>query len=773
MNKVFKTLEFDKIKEQILKYNQNELSKKRVLKLKPFYYFEQVNEELKKTEEGYQLKNNGNFPSLAQVIDLENYLNILEKNGVLNLKEIYDFYQQLLIIHDLKKFRKEQNLDLFYFNNLVDQLYYINEIVDKIKNSIDINYRLFDNASIKLKNIRQEITSLESDIKNRLNSYLKNHSEYLAECLIVSRGNHLVLPVKATYKNSIKGIVVDVSDSGQTYYIEPYSVVELSVKIENLKYEEIIEENRIIKALCLIINKYNCQLKSNNELIEEISFMYLKGDYGINENLEIAKLSKFSEIKLIKAIHPLIDKDKVIANDFLLGNNQKNILIISGPNAGGKTVALKTVALLVLLNQCGLPISASEAILGVFKNIFVDIGDDQSIENSLSGFSSHIYNLKGIIDNLDDKTFVALDELGSKTDPLEGEALAKAIIDYIGEKKSLAMISTHYLGIKDFAKESDNIVLSSMSFDKNTLTPTYHLLLNVVGRSYALEISSRMGLNKKIINKAYEYKKINNYDFEKLTDELSEKLLIEKNKINLLEEKEKKLNEKEQLLMKKQVELEEKKKSLLEEVEYEKEALIENAEAEIKQIVDEFKNKSVIKLHEKNETLQKIKKLKKIDSVLDNIHEVDENISENDDVMIKSLNKIGKVLKIKGNNLKVLVSDKEINLKLNDVKKVSINKNQEKVKSTKGVKVINFEKNVATSINVVGKHVDEALEEISRYLDDALLVHYKSVSIIHGTGTGTLKKAIWEYLKRQKYVDSFRSGVYGEGGIGVTVVNLK
>lgn len=765
------TLEFAKIKEQILKYNINALSRKKIENLQPFFYYEQVQEELEKTKEGYLLKNSGSFPSLTQIIDLDNPLGILKKGGLLSLTEIYDFYTQQIMIYDLKQFLKENKLETPHIHRLLTQLTYCSEIVEKIKKCIDINFHLYDTASEKLKKIRSDIKSSEGEVKIILNRFLKQNSEYLAENLIVSRGNHLVVPVKATYKNHIQGILLDVSETKQTYYIEPYCVVEKNIEIENLHYEEIVEENRIIKALCQLLSHYQESLRQNNSLLAEISFIYLKGSYGVAENLEIAHLVQKQEIYLKRAKHPLIAAEKVIANDYILGNKAPKMIVISGPNAGGKTVALKTVALLLLMNQCGLPLPCSEATLGVFSSIFVDIGDDQSIENSLSGFSSHIYHLKKIIEKITPQSFVALDELGSKTDPVEGEALAKAVIDFIVKKESLAMISTHYVGIKDYAKNENHILLASMSFDTTTFTPTYHLLTNVVGRSYALEIAARMGLPVQIIDQARIYKKENAQNMEKVIDELTEKLLLEKEKLKSIEDLERKLLEKEEKLRKKEEELEKRKFVLHDEIELEKEEFLLEAEEKLENLFQELKQKGELKLHHKTDAKQKIEGMfKKEEKTKEKI--VDEELAIHDDVYIIPMQKEAKLVSIKGDNCIVLVNNKQIQIKKSNLKKMKKEKEKKK-KPTKSVYVNTISKSVPSSLNVVGLHVDEALLKLEQYLDDALLLHYKTVTIIHGTGTGTLKKAVEEYLKNKKFVESYRKGVYGEGGIGVTVVNLK
>ena len=770
MKKIEQILEFDKIKNQILKYNINSLSRKRVENLKPSFIKEIVLEELQKTKEGFELKTLGTLPNLSQLSDISDSVSILSKNGLLSFKQIYEFLNHFEIIYELKSFLKNKKVEHIYFDNYVRNLFYATEVVEKIKHCISPDLNLYDHASSELKTIRKNIKKCEESIKDKLNAFIKNNSDMLTDAFIASRNNHLVLPVKASYKNSIKGVVVDVSDTAQTYFVEPYSVVEVNIQLESLRYEEQIEERRILKAICLIIAKYLEQLQTNNYLLEEISFMYLKGSYGILKNYEIANIND-SYIELIKAKHPLIDENKVISNDYILGKDNKNILVISGPNAGGKTVSLKTVALLVYMNQCGLPLPVHEASLKVFTKMFVDIGDDQSIEESLSGFTSHIANISKIIDLVDDKSLVILDELGSKTDPKEGEALAKAILDYIDDKKAIALVTTHYVGIKDFAKESSTITLASMSFNEENMEPTYKLLLNMVGRSYAFEISRRLGLSNEILKKAKSYKDDATTSLEQLIDSLNEKLKQEEIKVNELQAKQQEVERLKEELVQQQEQLTKQQEKILADFTRQQEELLEKTQIEVEALLSdlESKNKEDFKLHHKTNALQKLRQLQREEQNIPYTN--NQQLSIDDDVYIESIHNYGKIKEVKNQYVIVVTNNTSLKLKKDDVKKVKLEtKKTEKVRVNK---LSNSTKNVSTSLNVVGYHVDEALESVDRYLDDALVVNYKTVTIIHGVGTGVLKKTIHQHLKSKKYIEEFRSGVYGEGGLGVTIITLK
>ena len=763
-------LEFDKIKEQILKYNINALSRKKLMELKPFFVLERVQEELNKTQEGYQLKTLGLMPNLASLIDVEPYINQLQIGSVLQISEIYDFFIHLQIIKELKEFKKSLDVNIYPFTcQSIQKLFYFSSIADQIQYCIAPNLTLYDHASSMLKSIKKKIQKCEEEIKNALNNLLKKYANDVTDYFVASKNNRLVLPIKATSKNKVKGMVIDISETGQTYYIEPQEVIELNLQLEALRYEQLAEEKRIIKALCQMIVKEKEGFLQNNEILKEISFLLLKGTYGVEKQYEIATLND-SYLSLIQAKHPLIDSTKVISNDYVLGKNGHRILVISGPNAGGKTVSIKTVALLVYMNQCGLPLPVKEASLKVFSHIFADIGDEQSIEESLSGFSSHMANVSYILKHADANSLVIFDELGSKTDPKEGEALAKAILDDLDDKKMMALVTTHYVGVKDFAKTSSSILLSSMSFDEKTMTPTYKLILHVVGRSYALEISKRLGIPSSIIKKAQEYKDKDTSTLEQLIDSMNQQLKLEAQKLKEIENQENEVKEIKLQLQQEKQQLQNQQQKILEQFEKKQEELFEDTKQQIEQLIAQLQNtnKENFKLHQKNAILKQFQQLQQEEKTT--IVE-DQTLKIGDNVYVESLHNYGKIQEIKNHYAMVAIQNTSVKVSLKELKKVDLK--QENKKSRPQVSKKEILQNVPTSINVVGYHVEDALRTIHSYLDQALLVNYPSVTIIHGIGTGTLKKAIQEDLKQLSFVKSYRSGVYGEGGMGVTIVNLK
>ena len=777
MKKLFDILEFDKIKELILKHNINQLSRKKVNELKPLFFEEIVQESIDQTKEAYKLVTLGTFPSLGQLSDVTSYLDKVHKNGVLTLEEIYEFVTSLEVVNSCKQFILNNKLnpeEFIYTYKYINALNPINTLLEQIKYCVSPNFVLYDHASAKLKQIRNSIKKCESEIKEKLNSFLKKNSSLLSDNYIATRGNHYVLPVKAANKSQVKGIVIDVSATANTVFIEPYAVTENNIMLEQLHYEEELEIQRIIKALCVMIDKYYEQLLLNNDCLAELSFMILKGTYGLANDYEVATINENNEIRLVGAFHPLIERNKVIANDFYLGGQNNRIIVISGPNAGGKTVALKTIALLVLMNQCGLPLPVKEASLAIFRNIFVDIGDEQSIEQSLSGFSSHMKNVSSILSKIDSHSLVIMDELGSKTDPLEGEALAKAIIEYIESKKSIAMVTTHYLGIKDYAKENSQITLASMGFNEETLMPTYKLQLNLVGRSYALEISSRLGLNESIIKRAKEFKSNRSNDLDAIIDELTLKLKKENEYVESLKEKEEALKQKLIEVEKEKEKLKKDYEKALDDVNDKKQEMLEEAYLEIQTIVDEFKKANQqegYKHHLKNKAIEKLDSMSSKEELEKRSNK---EIHIGDTVKIVSLNKIAEVKDIKGNKCVVVSSNNTMRIDISELEKVEpVKMSSIAKKKVKVAAIESMSKNIPMSLNLIGMRVEEALIALKNYIDAALLVRYEQVNIIHGFGTGALRKAVHEFLKSSKYVVEYRLGGFNEGGAGATIVVLK
>ena len=500
-----KSLEFSLIRESLSNHACLKLNKDKIKELTIITDKNTLNEELNKTDEASRILQRHGRIIIEELNNIYDSVNKVLKGASLSVDELYDIKSCLRIVKENIGFASSiDKTEFINFFNFINNFKVCNELHNALIRAIADNKQIKDDASSKLKKIRNEIKGLEGEIKEKLLKIINTYGAILNDTNILYKNGKQVLAVKSSEKYKLGGIVVDESNSGFTSYVEPEAVYKITSKINILKNEESEEIQRILRELSGLVYKYSKELNDNFTSLLELDFMFAKGSYGNSINGKVAILSD-DTLKLIGAKHPLIDNDKVISNDFYLSEETKKILIISGPNTGGKSVALKTVGILSYMNQCGLMIPVEkEAILPVFDNIYVDIGDNQSIISSLSTFSSHISNIAYILNSISDKSLVLLDEVGAGTDPKEGEALAMSIIDYCHSVDCFLLSSTHYENLKTFALNKEYVEVSSMEFDKVNLKPTYRLLKNQIGKSYALEISKRYGINKDIINKAYD-----------------------------------------------------------------------------------------------------------------------------------------------------------------------------------------------------------------------------------------------------------------------------
>lgn len=760
-----KLLEFNVIKDMLAKYATLKLNKIRIENLKLITSKDKLQTELNKTDEASRILLRHGRIIIEELNDLYFSVNKANKGATLNIEELYDIKNSFKIIKENINFSKNIDQNEFKeFFNLINNLNVCNELNITLTKTIMDSHTINDNASPKLKKIRNEIKSLDSQIKDKLLKLINAYSNILTDTNIIFKNGKQVLAVQSAHKYKLGGIIVDESNSGYTSYVEPEEIYKITSKINMLKNEENEEVLRILMELSKLVAKYSNEIIVNFDSLLELDFMFAKGEYGNNIGAKVAKLSD-NTLKLIKAKHPLIDKDKVVSNDFYLSDDTKKVLIISGPNTGGKSVALKTVGILSYMNQCGLALSVDgEAILPVFDNIYVDIGDNQSIISSLSTFSSHISNIAYILNYITAESLVLLDEVGAGTDPKEGEALAMAIVDYCHSKDCFLLSSTHYDNLKTFALNKDYIEVSSMEFDKVNLKPTYRLLKGQIGKSYALEISSRYGINKEIIDKSYMYKEEYSSSTEKMLKKLEIKLEEQQEIIDKYEEQSNELNRLIEENKLKEKELKNKIEEIKEKAKDEINELIKVSKNEINDILKSIRKNDNLKMHEA------IIANKKLDGFIiqeENEDIINDNFNVGDTVKIISLNKVGKIASVNKNKYGVNTGNLTINVDGSDLEKT-------KVKTTSKVTINSKVRTTKMSmeLNLIGKRVEEALNELSAYLDRARLMNLPSVRIIHGYGTGRLQKAIHEYLKKENNIE-YHFGGQNDGGMGSTIVEFK
>lgn len=784
MNAILNKLEYNEIIKNLGGYCKTYLGKNLCEQLVPNFSYEQVDVLLNETKQADTLLHQKGIPPFYETEELEKYIKVLESNQTLSIKGLLNFAVLLKMCRELKEYFYDDSSVTFeylekYFSFLYSNPSIEKNIFDKI---IDEN-TVADNASSKLASLRRNRKNFEQEVKDKLNGFIHSstYAKYIMEPIVTIRNNRYVIPVKEEYRSYIKGFIHDTSSSGSTLYIEPTSIFELNNKINHIKIEEDIEIERILQILSSSLYEYVDQLKNNLALIASIDLIFAKANFGIDSFGIIPVLNNNKYIDLYKAKHPLIDKDKVVPIDISLGKDYVSLLI-TGPNTGGKTVALKTVGLLLLMAYSGIPIPCSESSsISVFSHIFADIGDEQSIQESLSTFSAHIKNIVEITNITDANSLVLLDELGSGTDPLEGAALAISILSYLKDIGSIVCCTTHYQELKEYALITDGFENASFEFDIENLRPTYKLLVGIPGKSNAFAISKRLGLNEQILNVANSHLKDDKIPIEELLKSIYDnKLEIEKQK----EETEKNLRQIELLrksLEQKQDDVLEKRAQLLEDAKLEARDILLSAKEEATEIIHELNSSSDIK--QANNLRNKLNdKLKAINS----IHYTEQNnsfeaLAESDvkdglNVYIASLGSNGYIVgnKInKSNEVQVQVGNMKMNIKLSDLRKSLTNsvkvKESGKVTTNKESKA----KTVSPEINVIGQNVDEAIYVIDKYLDNCASANISPVRIVHGKGTGKLREGIHSFLKKNPHVKSFRIGTFGEGEMGVTVVEIK
>ena len=679
--------------------------------------------------------------------------------------------------------RKEEEESYKILEDLAIGLVSIKGLENSISNAIIGEDEISDKASSTLYGIRKSLKEKNSSVREKVNAIVRSNSQYLQDNLYTMRGDRYVIPVKAEYKSQVPGLVHDQSSTGATLFIEPMSIVNLNNEIKELMLKEREEINRILEALSKAVYENITEISNNFNILGEFDFIFAKAKYGSFINGTMPNVNDKGIIDIIQGRHPLIDREKVVSSDIYLGRDFTS-LIVTGPNTGGKTVTLKTAGLIELMGLSGLLIPAMEnSTISFFKEIFADIGDEQSIEQSLSTFSSHMKNIVEIMAVANDESFVLFDELGAGTDPTEGAALAISILENLRKRGTKLLATTHYSELKGYALKTTNVENASVEFDVETLRPTYRLLIGVPGKSNAFEISKRLGLPDYVIKDAKESIDSESIKFEDLIQSLQDK--------RIRAEKDAREN---QILRREAKALRDKYKEKLDRIEVVRENAYSEARREAKEILRNAKEESdaILKNMREMERLgissdarrrleeERSKLRDKINNtesslqkkVDDNKGEAIDNITLGMEAMLPSLNQ--KVIILSKPDAKGMVQVQagimKINVKAEELRKIKQTKEEKKIKKREAklnVKV------VPTSIDLRGMDSEEACYAADKYLDDAYVGGLGEVTLVHGKGTGVLRKAINEMLRKHPHVKSHRLGEYGEGGTGVTVVILK
>lgn len=770
MQDIYETFEFERIKEYVSDFTRTEVAKRIVSSLTMYSDINEVKEKLEDLKEVMSIIIRfGVFP-ITSSADALKLMDIAKKTGILSPHDLYMIANDVETMNSLTEYIKKVDVSSYpRVKTKVSSFFDLSSLYNLIRSKITSSLTVADTASDKLHTIRKDLKRLFRELETKAASLAYTYSSYLSDENPTIRDGHFVLPVKTSQKSKVLGAVYDVSDTGNTTFIEPLEIISLNNEITALKVEENEEVRRILKELTSIVLLQEDEVLNNNAIIGELDFIQAKALYANKNHAEVADISlKPQVIDLKDARHPLLDENKVISNSYHF-DEEKRIVIISGPNAGGKTVSLKTVGLLVLMNQAGLALPVHKATLSYFNHIYIDIGDNQSLSDNLSTFSAHMSQIGEILKLAKGKDLILLDELGTGTDPKEGEALALATIKRLLTAHSFAFISSHFSSLKEYALTHPNIENSSMIFDEEKLVPTYHFKMGIPGKSYGIDVASRYGISPDVINEAKTY--IENNDSYK-TDKMMETLQHKVEEATKLEEKLRKENaqleaEAKRLEVDKK-NLEEKRKKLLESVETEKARIINETKDKVDEILKMLSSSNGdIKLHDVIEMKHKIEALEEEEE-----QEIfDEKIAINDSIEVPSLSLEGIVKKIKGNKATVFTtSGMTLEIEINRLHKVTRNLSRGMSKTTNHIEL--DLRSVPLELNLIGMRADEAKERLIKYLDDCRIKHMARVRIIHGFGSGALRRMVHEYLSAQKDL-SFSLAEGHEGGGGATVIKFN
>ncbi len=793
MNKYYKKLELDKILELLAEQTYSDTCREKALKIKPSFDEQEIRQELQKTNDAFNLSAKFGTPRFRKIKDISMSLRRCKSGSALSFRELLDVADILretaMLCDWFSQCEGMENSLSEYFR----ELYPIKQLEQRISESIISEEEMSDAASPELASIRKRIVRQGMNIREQLDKLIKSRStqKFLQEAIVTVRDGRYVVPVRSEYKNEVAGLVHDTSATGQTFFIEPMSVVEANNEIRVLKSREQAEIERIIRELSEQVAGSADSIANNFRVAEILELYFAKANLGAKMRGVAAKIVSEPRVLLHQARHPLIDQNSVVPISVEIGGANQ-CLIITGPNTGGKTVSIKTVGLLTLMTMCGLMIPAGDGSeIGVFGGIYVDIGDEQSIEQSLSTFSSHMVNVVKILSLADERSLVLIDELGSGTDPVEGAALAVSILTTLKEQGARVAATTHYQEVKMFALQTDGVENASCEFDVNTLKPTYRLIVGVPGKSNAFAISQRLGMPDYVIDRARELVSTENQRFEQVVDALekSRQELEALKESVAISERNAKLTESE--LKQKLSELEQQKEKELETARQRALSIVEETRFRSNQLLNELEELKKVK--DKEALRQGLNTAKSranstLNKMQDEANPIMERRAENyvlprplkagDTVMLADTKKEGVLMTVPNMSgtcyvqvgmMKVKTSQKNLRL-------IENKKKQQPQKTGGSVKkqvTSNMNRRGGMELDIRGMMTDEGVMEVERFIDGAQLSGISQVVIIHGKGTGALRAAVQQSLKTNPAVKSYRQGAYGEGEAGVTVVELK
>lgn len=789
MSKLFEKskhiLEFDKIIEQLKSFAVSEMAKELIDETDISLDIDKIRRRQLETSEAVNLIVKKGEPPLFGLYEMNDYMKRVKIGGALSpgaLLRVSDF---LRVSRYLKNYIKndETNIDFPIISAQIENLSVYRNIEDKINMAIISENEISDNASSKLSSIRKQIQKKKESVRDKLNQIVTSDKDMLQDSIVTIREGRYVVPVKQENKSKVKGLVHDVSSSGQTFYIEPMAVVNLNNDLRELAAEEREEIERILHELSDMVADVSYEILANEGILKQCDFIFAKGKMSMHQNAYSPKLNKKGYTDLKEARHPLLDQSKIVPIDIYLGKDFTS-LIITGPNTGGKTVTLKTIGLLTLMAQYGLHIPAKESSeIGIVKNVFADIGDEQSIEQSLSTFSAHMVNIVEIIKEADKDSLVLFDELGAGTDPTEGAALARSIMDYMLERNIRTVATTHYTQLKIYALTVPGVKNASMEFNVDSLSPTYKLLIGVPGKSNAFEISQRLGLSNEIIDYARELISDDNIEFEAVLQSIEEdRTKIEMHRDEAEREK-RQLEEKNEELQKEIDKVKSQRDRIIKDAKLEAKRILNSTRedvslilSEIQDLKSEMSSSQARRLQQAQDVLREDLQMVSFDNEKIKLKTVKNPVKKlkiGDSVRVISLNAEGTVVELPDENNNVMVQVGMMKMKLPKDTLVKSDTVEEKTKQRTKKIIETKSKTIKSEIDVRGMIFDDAKYKVDKYLDDAFLSGLKSVRIIHGKGSGALRSKIKDHLRHNKNIKTAKDAAYNEGGDGVTIVVFR
>ena len=779
MKKNYDVLEFYKIVNELIDLSRLEKTKEKFLDIDIIKEKSVLDKELMLMMEMIDFYKYDDGLELAGLADITKMMNSIDIIGSYLSAEDLAVLKKNLTIFRISKSRAKNVRDKYRaIWNLFSDVEEVREIENFISEAINDEGVLKDDASIGLRDVRRQKQNINANIKEKFDELIsnKNTQNAIQERIVTQRNDRYVIAVKTDFKGLVKGIEHDRSATGSTVYIEPLNVVSLNNKLREYEAREREEIRKILLRITEIVKTKKEEILEIKGILEKLDFIDAKTTYSVNKKCIVPKIINKEYLKLVEARHPLIDENIVVPINFELGNPE-NIMLITGPNTGGKTVTLKVAGLLTIMALSGIPIPANEKTeVGYFHNVLADIGDEQSLEQNLSSFSGHVSKIKDIIENANSKSLVLMDELGSGTDPMEGAAFAMAIIDYLNKKHVTSIITTHYSEVKAYAFNTTGIKSASMEFNVETLSPTYKLLEGIPGESNALIIARKYGISEEIIENAKSYISEDNQRVEEMLKSIKEK----NDKLEMmhaqLEATRAELDKQKNIYEQKMVKLENEKNEIIKRAYEEADNYLKNMQAKAKNLIDKINSEESKKEDAKN--AQRSLNMLRESFITDKKKNVKEKkiITQNvdfaigEEVLVKTMNQNGKILKIMPNNrIQVQTGILKLVVSTDDIVKIQ----KKKTNKFKNFASLKRTSQVRGEIDLRGMNADEAIAELETYMDRAMLTGYHEIYIIHGKGTMVLRKKIHEYLRTSKYVTEFKDANQNEGGIGCTVVTLK